>query len=356
MSETSWQREADRWCEHWLDADVSPSDSGIPPTTSADEEVRRHIADQQLVDAILRSLANVDRDDTSNRVRRVMAAIVAESPSPAAANHRTASMWSLVGLAACLLVACTLLVMKSANESRATEILAQIRQVSLADTDRIYHVFHSNSQHDAPFEFLGKLYLRGTTGFVVEVKNYAVGRNGDEYWVVPAKGPVILAHDFNWLNSPSARDMLELELLKDLSVTSHRAPLMQLSTIVEAIEGDYDFAVHRGAYDGARRLDELSASRRPANTELPTSIRLWFDAETKIVHTVELTWSVVEDKPLRHSVRFTLAPAENVADEWYQHAAHHAPDRPIRRVDADAEFSAPVQKIAPLPLGEGRVS
>lgn len=344
MSEASWQREGEQLCERWLDVDASPSNGGIVPTSSADEQVRRHIADQQLVDAILRSLGNVDRDDTSRRVRRVMAAIAADHPSPATSKHRVARMWSLVGLAACLLVACTLLVMKSANESRATEILAQIRQVSLADTDRSYYLFHSNSQHDAPFEFLGKLYLRGTTGFVVEVKNYAVGRNGDEYWVVPAKGPVILAHDFNWLNSPSARDMLELELLKDLSVTSHRAPLVQLSTIVESIAGVYDFGIHRGTYEGTHRLDELRAARRGLNAELPASIRLWFDSETKIIHTVELTWSVVEGRPLRHSVRLTLAPAENVADEWYQHAAHHAPDRPIRRVDADAEFSAPVQK------------
>lgn len=335
MSEASWQREAEQLCEQWLDADSPSAESAGAPPTSANEQVRRHIADQQLVDALLQSLADRDPRDTSNRIRRVMDAIAADGLSPRTSNHRTAKTWSLVGLAACLLVACTLLLMKSANESRANEILAQIRQVSLADTDRIYHVFHSNSQHDAPFEFLGKLYLRGTTGFVVQVDKIAVGRCGDEYWVVPPEGPIFVANSFNWLNSSSTRDMLELELLKDLSVTSHRAPLMQLSTIVEAIEGDYDFAVHRGTYDGLRRLDELSASRRPGNMELPSSIRLWFDADTKIVHTVELTWSVVDGQPLRHSVRFTLAPAENVADAWYQHAAHHTAGRLVRRVNGD---------------------
>lgn len=335
MSEASWQREAEHLCEHWLDADSPSAESAIAPTMSANEQVRRHIADQQLVDALLQSLADRDPRDTSNRVRRVMDTIAAESPSLATSNHRAARMWSLVGLAACLLVAYTLLLMKLANESRANEILAQIRQVSLADTDRVYHVFHSSSQHAAPFEFLGKLYLRGTTGFVVQVNDCVVGRYGDEYWVVPPEGPIFVAHSFNWLNSSSTRDLLELQLLKDLSVASHRAPLMQLSTIVEAIEGDYDFAVHRGIYDGVRRLDELSASRRTANTELPMAIRLWFDAETKIVHTVELTWSVVAGQPLRHSVRFALAPAENVADEWYQHTAHHAADRPVRRMDSE---------------------
>jgi hypothetical protein len=340
MSEASWQREAERLCERWLDVDSPPADGDVAPATSADEQIRRHVADQQLVDALLQSLANREFADTSSRVRRVMDAIAAESPSPATPNHRTARIWSLVGLAACLLIACTLLVMKSANESRATEILAEIRQVSLADTDRVYHVFHSNSQHDAPFEFLGKLYLRGTTGFVVQVNDFAFGRHSDEYWVVPPEGPVILANDFNWLNSPSTRDMLELELLKDLSVKSHRAPLMQLSTTVESIEGDYDFAVHQGTYDGTRRLDELSATRREADEELPASIRLWFDSETKIVHTVELTWSVVEGKPLRHSVRFTLAPAEHVVDKWYQHAAHHSADRPVRRADTEPAESA----------------
>lgn len=335
MSEAPWQREAEQLCEQWLDADSPPSDGDPAPQFSADEQVRRHIADQQLVDALLQSLAERNPSDTSGRVRRVMDAIAADRPSPATSNHRTARIWSLVGLAACLLVACTVLVMKSANESRATEILAEIRQVSLADTDRIYHVFHSTSQHDAAFEFLGKLYLRGTTGFVVQVDKIAFGRYGDEYWVVPPEGPIFVANSFNWLNSPSTRDMLELDLLKDLSVKSHRAPLMQLSTTVESIEGDYDFAVHRGTYVGTRRLDELSAARREANEELPASIRLWFDAETKIIYTVELTWSVVDGKPLRHSVQFALAPAENVAEDWYQHTAHHAADRPVRRVDAE---------------------
>lgn len=335
MSEPSWQHEAEKLCEQWLDVDASRPNRDVIAPTSSDENVRRHIADQQLVDALLQSLAHSDRNDTSDRVRRVMDAISAEAPSPATRPHRAARIWSIVSLAACLLIACTLLVMKSNNESRASEILAEIRQVSLADTDRIYQVSHSNSQQDAPFDYLGKLYLRGTTGFVVQVDDFAAGRYGDEYWVVPPAGDILVAKNLNWLNSPSARDMLELELLKDLSVTSHRAPLMQVSTIVELIEGDYTVVVHRGTKDGLRRLDELNATRHSADTELPPSIRLWFDAESKIVYTVELTWSSVEGKPLRHSVRFALAPTENVADVWYQHTAHHAADRPVRHVDAE---------------------
>ncbi len=343
MSDADCEREAERRCERWLDVDA-PLPMGDDAPAAAAEQVRRRIADQQLVDALLQSLADRDSGDTSRRVQRVIEAIGAESATPPTSTHWTARIVSVFGLAACLLIAGTLLVIRSASESRAAEILAKIREVSLADTDRIYHVFHSNAEHDDRLEFRGKLYLRGTTGFVLRVDDLVFGRTGSEYWVVPPEGPVVLADDFGWLKTPSTQDALELALLKDLSVTSRRTPLMQLATIVELIEGDYDVSVRPGPQEAPRRLDELSAVRRPADEELPATIRLWFDPETKTVYNVELTWSMGDGLSPRHDMQFVLAPAEPITDEWYQHSAHHAADRPVRRAVAEpTESSSPAK-------------
>lgn len=340
MSQANDEREAERLCELWLDVDA-PLPIGGDISAAADAQVRRRIADHQLVDALLQSLADRDFSDKSRRVQRVIEAIRLEEKRPVAIR-RTTRILSLVGLAASLLIAATLLVTRSASESQAAEILAKIRAVSLADTDRIYHIFRSNAKQDDRPELHGKLYLRGTTGFVLQADDFVFGRTGGEYWVVPPDGPVVVADDFDWLHTPSAHEALELELLKDLSVTSRDTPLMQLATIVELIEGDYDVSVQPGKQDLPRRLDELFAIRRPADQELPATIRLWFDPDTKIVYNVELTWSVGDDPSSRHAMQFELAPAEPIADGWYRHTAHHAADRPVRR-----EVAGPAERKPP---------
>lgn len=340
MSSADFEREASDLCDQWLDTDTPQpsSDAG-----TVDEQVRRRVADQQLVDALLHSLSDRDASATHHRVRRVMEAIAAEAPA-VATPRRSTSIAPLVGLAACLLIAASLMVFKPASESRASDILAQLLSVSLADTDRIYHVFHSNAEQGAPFDYCGKLYLRGTTGFVLESNDFRCGRYASEYWAVPPEGPVVLADDFNWLESPSTRDALELNLLKDLSVTSHRAPLMQLSTIVELIENDYDVIVRPDTVGGFASLDELIATRRSTDEEHPASIQLWFDPQTKIVHTVELAWNVDQKDLPHHALRFTLAPTESVAEEWYQHTTHHERDRPVHRAVAKpAESNLPAK-------------
>lgn len=333
MSDHDKQPDLERMCEQWLDSDAAPAARDEHSAIPSDEQTRRDMADQQLVDALLRSLAKDQPTDTNRRVGRVMASIAAERLMPRTSYRRSARNWSLVGLAACLLIICSILMIRSTSEARADELLAAIHQVSLVDTDRLYHVFHSSSAHEASFEFLGKLYLRGTIGFVLRVDAFAFGRYGKQYWMVPPEGPVVVANDFNWLESPSARDMLELELLKDLAATSYRAPLMQLSTIIELIEGDYDVAVHRDNSFGTRAMDELEATRRGVNGKLPASIRMQIDPRTKVVHSIELTWSAVEGNTLSHHVRFVLAPTEPVTEVWYAHTAHHAPDRPVKRAD-----------------------
>lgn len=335
MSEAADQHDAAQHCDRWLDADAVPQDDDGAPGRDADERTRRYVADQQLVDALLRTLGTDDRPANSVRVRRVMDAIRAESPE-LAFHRRTTRMLSLVGIAACALIAGTLLLLNSARELRASEILAKIAEASLANTDRIYRVYHSSAERDDASEYLGKLYLRGTTGFVVQVDDYAFGRNGNQYWVVPPAGSVIVANDFSWLNSPASREMLELELLKDLSVTSRRTPLVQLSTILKLIEEDYDIHVRAGGPDTGAQLDTLTATRRPADENLPASIRLSFDPETKVVHTVDLTWNIDRGKSLRHNLRFALAPAEPVADDWYQHSAHYSGERAVELVSAPA--------------------
>lgn len=334
MSDASWKREVELACGRWLDVDsIEPGDDVAPPA-EADAESRRRTADHQFVDALLHSLAGDGLSDSSARVRRVMAAIEVERQAPLAARRITGVM-SFVGLAAGLLIACTLLVIKSANESRANEALTAIREVSLTDADRLYRVLHSAAGRNRPLEFLGKLYLRGTTGFALQTGEVVFGRHGNEYWMVPSHGPVIVADDFGWLRSSSGNE-IEVALLKELSLASRRTPLMQLSSIVDLVQDDYDVKMQRAPEDDLHGLDELVATRRPADAELPATIRLTFDRETKIVHRVELTWNAGHSESPRQEMHFVLAPTESVTDRWYHHAAHHAAGRPVRRATAES--------------------
>ena len=79
MSESSWKEEAARQSSQWLDTDEQPS---IPdPETSANREYLEHVADLQLVDALLASMSEPAISEKENRIRAVMDAI--DPPSPA---------------------------------------------------------------------------------------------------------------------------------------------------------------------------------------------------------------------------------------------------------------------------------
>lgn len=309
--------------------DGSPADE---PVWGPDEQDPVRAAELHLIDALLSSMSERAVDEREARIRRVMGAI---DDGPAAPGRPTRSRrWQpLVAVAACLMVACLLSWLQLSRESRASEVLLEIGRVSLEKIDRAYRFRRVVSASGKPDQREGRLYLRGCEGFVIVCGDVVLGRNTDEFWFVAPDGPVVVADDFEWLVGHSERERLELELLNVLSIDSRSLPLVQLSSAVELMQHDYEVVLEEDTRHG-RRADVLVGELRDKGADLPSTIRLWADKDSRIIERAELHWGRQPDRSQANVIVLELMAAERVPADWYEHRAHHSSDRSLRRISS----------------------
>jgi len=334
MTGTPWKDELERFSGEWLDADDDTMCTHAERLAKLDERSRSHIADLHLIDALLANMAPCLDGEHENRIRRVMDVISYDGPVSRARVHDNRLM-SLIPVALCLMVACSLFWFQLSRDSRANDLLWQLGQVSLDKSDRVYNLHRFAIGSDVGQKNIAKLYLRGVEGFVVECGDVVLGRNDHEFWGVAAYHPVVIAESFEWVTEVLSHDERELSLLKELSIESRQLPLMQLSSLIELLRYDYDVTFRRGSSLSQLGLDELVGTRQVAILDGPTAIHLWFDRNSKMIHRVELDWEYRQDNLPAHRLVFELAPEQIVAVDWYRHDAHHEGGRPIRRIGPD---------------------
>jgi len=289
-------------------------------------------AELRLIDALLSSMSDQATRDRNARIRRVMDAIE-DRPTVPGMRTRPRGWQSLAAVAACLAVACTLFWLQSSRESRASDVLLEIGRVSLEKIDRVYDFRRVLSTSGKSDQHQGRLYLRGCDGFVVVCDGVVLGRNTDEFWFVPPNGPVIVAEDFEWLVGTSEREKLEIELLNELAIDSRSLPLVQLSSAVELMQHDYEVTLDVDMLHGGR-VDVLVGTLRDEIKGLPDTIRLWSDRDSRIIQRAELEWKRGEERSPANMVVLELMATERVGADWYDHEAHHPPERPLHRISS----------------------
>jgi len=228
-------------------------------------------------------------------------------------------------VAACVVIAVTLPWMQSAHSSLASEVLQAVNKVSSEETDRIYtirRVLSAGSDHGLPH---GRLYLRGRSGFVITCGDVVLGRNDDEFWLVAPNQQVTLSGDFHWIDARSVPREIGLRVMQELSIESRHVPLVQLASVAELMEHDYDVTLSRGQLED-RTVDLLVGRRQSASTELPAQIRLWSDIDSRIIQRAELSWG------RGNAIILALAPYETVAADWYCYEAHCDGEPTVRRI------------------------
>jgi hypothetical protein len=332
MSDSQWREKADQHSSAWIDTDDSDSGSisqGLP----LDDQTSARVADLQLLDAMLASMAGGIHGDQSSRIDRLMDAIPDEAKQPELRPNIQPSLKSrtsffpwptLIALAACFLAVCAFSSVLLMSESRAGALLPQINEVAIQSIDRVYNLRRTvQSPQGAREEISGRLYLRGVEGFVLTCGDAVFGRDASEFWFVSPSGEVIIAENFAWMIEKSEKQRQELGLLKELSLESTRVPLMELSSVVQLMQHDYQVTVNSGLRHGQQVVDELVGKRKSGNTELPDTIRLWSGAESRIIHFAQFIWGNEKEISPPNTLVFVLVDAVVVPTDWYRHEAHH---------------------------------
>ena len=319
MAEDSNRLQLGEHSSLWLDGDHIAAD--VEGHLSQDEQSQ--IADLQLVHALLATLPTQVVSEKERRVRRVMTAI--NSPPQKSWPQLDDRLRSALAVAAVLLLGLSLVWTQFNRESHAGLILRQIAAATIQNVDRVYHLQRTNTGTTPEPAVEGKLYLRGREGFVLRCGEHVLGRHGDDYWIVPKQGHVLLADDFQWMVAESEPLAGEIELLKHLSEDSGRVPMMQLSAVVELMEHDYQVKLRHQDSDNSGE-QTIEATRKDERGSLPQTITLTASAETKIIRRAEFSWGP------RTELALELAPFEPVPIDWYTPEAHYDDDRQQRRV------------------------
>lgn len=327
MSQPSWKDEADRWSSDWLDAheggDSTADQSGDEPPNG--DKAESYFADLLLVDALLTNMSEENVDRKEQRVRKVMDAINSSPPAPST-RVRLWRWSSYIAVAACLLLVVTLVWIQFEKHSLANEVLLAVREVSSKTTDRVYsitRVLPNRGENPLP---RGKLYLHGREGFVITWGKLALGRRGDRFWLVGRRQQQVTVSDsFAWIDSGSTEDKFGLRIMQELSLESRHVPLMQLASVAELMQHDYEVELSRGKLAG-QEVDLLVGRRRQAESDLPATIRLCSDRYSRIIQQAELRWG------RNNAIIMELVGSEPVAAEWYEYQTHCNGAPAVRRI------------------------
>jgi hypothetical protein len=187
-------------------------------------------------------------------------------------------------------------------------------------------------------ELTADLWVRGGSHYVIRQDSplggdLFLGSNGSEYWVVPLLGPVLVGPE---------PGLIEQWLLRD----SLSSPFLQLTSILERMQNRYTLRLGEAGElapttDGQPVWCTLVIGEKQDESDVLAAdvIRLWTSRETGIAQQVEMIWNRPDDQPGPVRLLLRLQPLESdLPDDWYEHAAHHAPDRRvIQRGPAAAE-------------------
>lgn len=311
----SWKDRVIRLSGDWLDGRDGEHPPGPPAEASSNaEEAEHYLADLLLVDALLASMSNGAAEEREERIRRVMLAL--DAPQPASRPRARLLRWSpILALAAGLLLVVMGSWIEFARKSLADEVLAAVDEVSSEAIDRVYAFRRLRLPSVEGGTPQGRLYLRGRRGFVITCDEAVLGRDGDQFWVVVPPREVILSDDFRWIDARATQDEVGLRFMQELSLESRHIPLMQLASVAELMRHDYDVALSRVEL-GNRAADLLVGRRRSARSELPATIRLWSDLDSRIIRRAEIEWGP------GNALVLELLPAEPVPEGWYGYRAH----------------------------------
>ncbi len=300
-----------------------PSESKLPI------EARRHQADQLLLDALLTQVLNpAEKARREELIRRLMQSTHQETAAPApTVKSRRAWLTTLASLAA-LVVLGLLFLSPAAGPKTALAAVERSLEATAADVDRQYRIQMTKPRGAALLPVT--LTVHGSRKFVWEqpvvLGTLRVGSNGEDYWMVPTVGPVVVAEEGSLLE----------RLLSEKQVTT---PILTLATALEWLRDRYALELlpeedlpQVDTPDGRVRCQHIRGQLRTADMVLkPQHLEIWCDRRTGVVQQMTADWPATEKLgPLRVEVRLQASPGELPAD-WYDHASHHAKNRRVIR-------------------------
>jgi hypothetical protein len=253
------------------------------------------------------------------------------APQPAVRRSRAFKMWG-AALASLLVLVAVWIGFGDSPVSAATE-LNQLIAVQIQGVDRTYRIDveevaiprpnHSSLETGRPPKPSldgAILHVRHGNQFVLirqppGESPFITGSNGQTSWAIKPDGSVRFSQDLTRFN-------------RDLPGHEHDMPLINLEEGLSQLKAAYEIQLlpvedtKAGANDEATRL--LVAVKK-RGVRGPQRVEITYAVESR--HIRQLRFVEMPYGPERVTLRMTLLEEQNRAAGFFDHAAHHAPDR-----------------------------
>ncbi|MEW6747404.1 MAG: hypothetical protein AB1486_32130 [Planctomycetota bacterium] len=279
----------------------------------------KRLADHLFLDALLERYHRPDHRGVEERVQRALAGLQPQ-------RRRILPLaWATASVTAGLLMALGVWTMLEPTALSAEAVLRHSIAWMEFPRDRRYAITLEGSGPIGHQE--ATLFVRGASQFAIEkptlLGSLWCGHDGTDVWIVPplAVTPVLVG------DRPEA--------LSDwLEKNEAGLPFLHIGTVMARLRDHFDVcdAPSGGYAEGDRSIRVLHATRHTLDDELPACVEVLVDADAGTVLRVLLDWRRRPGEWGPGAMVFELADEVERPDDWYRHSAHHAPDRPVRRL------------------------
>lgn len=302
-------------------------------------EARRRVADFQWLHSLLQQTLRDDAQARERRIQRACEAIRREAvvlpaaPTPAPGTPAKRRSWWTPAVVAAAVVVATLII-RWPHERLPTALAAveTSLQEARSSPDRLYNIeaVVMPPLGGEPRQVKARLWVRGDTHYVLRHEGWlgglSLGSNGREHWVVPPIGPVLVSQDPGFLQSRLLNSPLAI-------------PFVQVTSMLESLKGRYELTLGPEVElpdingSGTVRCTHVIGRKRPDSPlNLPDTMELWTTRRTNTVYRLVARWQADAQQPGPREIRLQgVALPEALPANWYEHAAHHAADRPVLR-------------------------
>ncbi|MFH1421645.1 MAG: hypothetical protein ABIH42_02885 [Planctomycetota bacterium] len=206
--------------ENLLQCNNFPESAELIEKLSKNSGLKNYYAKQQFIHALLRSKKEIsDNEALSKQINNVMSAIEKEEHAVARLRAKRWRIFSrTAGIAAVILITFVIMMFIPGTQVEAESIMENARKKSFENVDRTYSLEISADTIRGCRTLNGFLYVRGADKSVLEIetpRGKAIrGKDGEEIWVIPARGPVFTRKHMNFIEllDPEAADLPQLSM------------------------------------------------------------------------------------------------------------------------------------------------
>jgi hypothetical protein len=251
-------------------------------------------------------------------------------PRPVIGQVRQALPWVTAAVA---LLFGVLLCWKLGAANPADAVLARARRAAGEERDCTYDVIDTwgepgQSQRTAVLQVRGQRFVFQALSSPWE--GTFIGGDGRRSWMVPPTGAVRV--------SDEPRAFLRLvrggalpDRDGDLRLARQREalPFLNLTALLERVARSYDLKLLPPEVLGeeGQLCQHVRGRRRGGEEGVPEAVEVWARSDTGVVRRLVLH---LGEGPGARRLSLELTSEEALPGDWYEHAAHHDAERPVR--------------------------